>query len=308
MKKLLTLSFALLLISACSNKHILVKNAEKYPADKYITKVAYASKKDQAKQQALKDIKTLYASLPEGDTYTQARRQAVLDSAKIVETWKDKINRKYYAMAAIDREQAKKITEPAYTRIDGKLKNMAEKIEQEPNKWRAVQYAFAMEELFKERQALDEEYALVSHNEIAYQENSLNDFKNSHAKAFDNIKIVYEFEGFEDKIVKSKVIEALNDLGFGVSEKPQESDIILHINIVLDKFPSQTTNGLYWCTSTANVNLKEAPSGNIFATLSESQKVGTFRHEEAQRRSQIAAGQACAPIVREKLVQYINKK
>ena len=125
MKKLLTLSFALLLISACSNKHILVKNAEKYPADKYITKVAYASKKDQAKQQALKDIKTLYASLPEGDTYTQARRQAVLDSAKIVETWKDKINRKYYAMAAIDREQAKKITEPAYTRLDGKRKNRA---------------------------------------------------------------------------------------------------------------------------------------------------------------------------------------
>lgn len=308
MKKLLTLSFALLLISACSNKHILVKNAEKYPADKYITKVAYAEKKDQAKENALKDIKTLYASLPRGDSYTEARRQAVLDSAKIVETWKDKINKRYYAMAAIDREQAKKITEPAYAQIDGKLKNMANKIEQEQNKWHAVQYAFAMEELFKERQGLDAEYALISHNETAYQENALNDFKNSRAKALDNIKIVYEFEGFEDKIVKSKVIEALNDLGFGVSEKPQESDIILHMNIALDQFPSKTTNALYWCTATANVNLKEASNGNIFATISEPQKVGTFRQEEAQRRSQIAAGQAVAPKVKEKLVQYINKK
>lgn len=308
MKKLLTLGFALLLISACSNKHILVKNSEKYPADKYITKVAYADKKDQAKENALKDIKTLYSSLPKGDAYTEARRQAVLDSAKIVETWKDKINKRYYAMAAIDREQAKKITEPAYAQIDGKLKNMSQKIDKETNKWHAVQYAFAMEELFDERQGLDAEYALVSHNETAYQENTLNDFKNSRAKAFDNIKIVYEFEGFEDKIVKSKVIEALNDLGFGVSEIPQESDVILHMNIALDKFPSQTTTGLHWCTATANVNLKEASNGNIFATLSESQKVGTFRHEEAQRRSQIAAGQATAPKVKEKLIQYINKK
>ena len=108
MKKLLTLSFALFLFSACSNKHILVKNTEKYPADKYITKLAYDTKKDQAKENALKEIKTIFANLKPGDTYTQARRQAILDSAKIVETWKDKTNNKYYALAAIDREQAKK--------------------------------------------------------------------------------------------------------------------------------------------------------------------------------------------------------
>ena len=308
MKKLLTLSFALLFISACSNKHVLVKNAEKYPADKYITKVAYANKKDQAKEKALKDIKTLFNSLPKGDDYTQARRQAILDSAKIVDTWKDKINKRYYAMAVIDRNQAEKLIEPAYVQIDSKLKNLADNIEKEPNKWRAVQYALAMEDLFKARQALDDEYKLVSHSELAYQGSNLNGFKTSHAKAFDNIKIIYEFEGFEDKIVKSKVIEAINELGFGVSEVKQDSDVILHMNIVLDKFPSKTTDGLYWCTATANVNLKEAANGNIFATLSQSQRVGTFRAEEAQRRSQIAAGQVCAPIVKEKLIEYINKK
>ena len=198
--------------------------------------------------------------------------------------------------------------EPSYTQIDSKLESMAQNIEKETNKWRAVKYAFAMEELFEQRQDLDEEYRLLSHDKLAYNESSLNALKNTHSKAFSDIKIIYEFEGIEDKIVKSKVIEALNDLGFGVSETPQESDIILHMNIVFDQFPSQTTEGLYWCNATANINLKEASNGNIFATFSEPQKVGSFRPEEAQRRSQIAAGQVCAPKVKNKLTDYISKK
>lgn len=308
MKKLLTLGFALLVLGACSSKHIMVKNAEKYPAEKYITKVAYGQTKDEAKANVLKDIKNLFVSLPQGDTYTQARRQAILNSAKVVETWKDKPSKKYYALAVIDRHQAQKLIEPSYTQIDSKMQTMANNIEQETNKWRAIQYAFAMEDLFKQRQELDEEYKLVSSDKLAYNESSLKNFKNSYGKAFDDIKIIYEFEGFEDKIVKSKVIETLNDMGFGVSEIKQDSDVILHMNIVLDNFPSKTTDGLYWCTATANVNLKDAKNGNIVATLSQSQRVGSFRPEEAQRRSQVAAGQACAPIVREKLLQYINKK
>lgn len=308
MKKLLTLGFALMLISACSGKHILVKKTEKYPADKYITKLAYDQKKDIAKENALKEIKNIFATLPAGDTFTQARRQAILDSAKVVETWKDKTAKRYYALAAIDRTQAKKIIEPSYQQIDSKLQTLSENIEKGTNKWQAVQNAFAMEELFNKRQELDAEYALVSHDALAYQGDVLSNFKNSRAKAFDDIKIIYEFEGVKDEIVKSDVINAFNELGFGVSEKSQESDIILHMNIVFDQFPSKTTEGLYWCTATANVSLKEADNGNIFETFSESQKIGSFRPEEAQRRSQIAAGQVCAPKVKEKLIKYINKK
>jgi|GEM_PF-3584054 hypothetical protein len=308
MKKLLTLSIALLLISACSNKHIMVKKTEKYPAKQYITKVSYDTQKDIAKENALKEIKSIFNGLKPGDTYTDARRQAVLDSAKVVETWKDKTNNKYYALAVIQREQAQKLIEPAYAMIDSKMKTMSDNIEKEENKWRALQYAFAMEDLFAQRQELDEEYKIVSYDKLAYEEKSLNNFKNSYAKAFSDVQIIYEFEGFEDKIVKSKVIEALNSLGFGVSEIKQEADIILHMNIVLDNFSSKTTDGLYWSTATANVNLKEAKNGNIIATFSESQRTGSFRPEEAQRQSQIAAGKVCAPIVKEKLLNYINKK
>ena len=308
MKKLLTLGLALVLLGACSSKHVLVKNTEKYPENKYLTELAYDENKDLAKEKALTEVKKIFATLPAGDTYTQARRQAILDSAKVVETWKDKTNKKYYALAAIDRAQAQKMIEPAYTQIDSKMQTLSDNIEKETNKWRALQYAFNMEELFNQRQLLDEEYALVSHDKLAYQNDSLNTFKNNYNKSFDNVKIIYEFEGFEDKIVKSKVIEAFNELGFGVSEIKQDADLILHMNIDLDNFSSQTTNGLYWCSATANVNLKEAQNGNIVATLSHTQKAGTFRPEEAQRHSQIAAGQACAPIIKEKLIQYINKK
>ena len=63
MKKLLTLSIALFLISACSNKHIMVKKTEKYPVKQYITKVSYHTQKDVAQENALKEIQSIFNGL-----------------------------------------------------------------------------------------------------------------------------------------------------------------------------------------------------------------------------------------------------
>ena len=74
----------------------------------------------------------------------------------------NKTNNKYYALAIIDRQQAQKLIEPAYAMIDSKMQTMANNIDKEENKWHALQYAFAMEDLFAQRQELDEEYKLMS--------------------------------------------------------------------------------------------------------------------------------------------------
>ena len=88
----------------------------------------------------------------------------------------------------------------------------------------------------------------------------------------------------------------------------KDYDIDLGIETVADNYPSKTTDGLYWSTATANVTLKDKQTEGVFAAFSQAQRIGASRAEEAQRRSLIAAGQASAPEIKVKLLEYIDKK
>ena len=111
MRKLIKLFVVLLLLAlfcACSgNKNILRENLKTYPYDQYLSKVASADSKDEAKMTALAELKSIFNNLPT-DTETSARRDNLLALAKIADTWtvKQDGNKRYYAMAILERQPA----------------------------------------------------------------------------------------------------------------------------------------------------------------------------------------------------------
>jgi hypothetical protein len=97
-------------------------------------------------------------------------------------------------------------------------------------------------------------------------------------------------------------------MGFAVGEEMPSFDIELKINIKVDKVTSKTTEGLYWAYSTAVVSLKDMETGGIFATFSQFSKDGSYQTEEAKRRSLIIVGADSAPVIKQKLLDYVQKK
>lgn len=308
MKKLAFLLCAVVLFAACaSNRNILNEKIAKYPADKYLTKIASGQTKKDAKEAAVAELSKLFEGLPQ-DEAAQIRRDNIISQIKAVQWWKNRQNKRYYAIAALEREPSLEIIKPYYAPIDGQLNNMAAKIAGESDKFVKLKYAVEMPALLAKREKLDGEYRRISFDGSAYNEEDLYSYKSIYNKTFYDIKINAVITGADDITVKTYLIDALNELGFGVGENLQIYDIELAMDTRIDKYASSTLDGLFWSTATATVALKDMETKGIFATFSETERVGSARGEEAKRRSLVAAGKKCAPVIKSKLIDYIQKK
>ncbi|MDR1683845.1 MAG: hypothetical protein LBR90_00080 [Elusimicrobiota bacterium] len=308
MKRVLTFLAVVIFAAACAgNKNILNTKMAKYPASKYITKIASADKKAAAKEAAAADLKAIFNGLPPYES-SDIRRAGILSQVKAVEWWKDKASGKYYAVAALQRAGAQETMAPYYGPIDGKLGALKQRIETAPDKYSRLRAAMDMEPLLKQREQLDSEYKILAFDASAYEEDELYAFKAAYNKAFYDIKFNAVITGVDDEAVKTLLIDSLNSMGFYVGEGLTNYDVELQIKTGVDKYPSKTTDGLFWCTGTAVIALKDMQTQGIFATFTQYERIGASRAEEAQRRSLLAVGANSAPVIKQKLLEYVNKK
>ena len=170
LKQLLIAVPLLALMCACSHKNVLRENLEDYPYDKYLSKVASANTKTEAKAAALAEIKGIFDILP-SDPQSQVRRDNILSLAKIAKTWKIKQdgNKRYYAMAILERKPAMEALQPYYTGYDAKIKSLTNNLNEEQDKFVRLKNALTMEKLLKERNPLDDEYRILSYDATLIQ-------------------------------------------------------------------------------------------------------------------------------------------
>ena len=309
LKRLFVIVPMLAVMCACGNKNVLRENLKEYPYDKYLSKVTSADTKDAAKAAALAEIKSIFDTLP-SDQESQARRENILSLAKIAKTWKVKQDdtKRYYAMAILERQPAMEALQPYYTGYDAKIENLTNKLNEEPDKFTRIKYAMQMEKLLKERNPLDDEYKILSYDATPYKEELLYNARAAYNRAFYEVKISSKIIGDEQETIKTPIIESLNSLGFQVGENLPNADIELVMKVYVDKYESKTTKGLNWCTSTATVNLKDLATGGIFATYSKTEREGSTRKETSQLRSLVAAGQDASLAVKQKVLDYLERK
>ncbi len=300
----------LALLCACGGKkNILRENLKEYPYEKYLSKVESADTKDEAKKAALTELKGIFAALPK-DNNSEARRENLLALAKVAKTWKMKQEgkKRYYAMAVLERQPALEALEQYYVGYDTQIEALTKKLNEEQDKFTRLKYALQMDKILSKRTALDEEYKILSYDATPYNEELLYNARAAYNRAFYEIKISSKIIGDEQEIIKTPIIERLNELGFQVGENLPNADIELVMKAYIDKYESNTLKGLNWCSSTATVTLKDLATGGIFAIYSKTERVGSARKEEAQLRSLVSAGGEAAVAVKQKVIDYLEHK
>lgn len=312
MKKLIKLLVVLpvLALCACSgNKNILRENSKAYPYEKYLSKVASAATKDEAKEAALTELRGVFSVLP-SDPASDARRENLLSSAKVAKTWKVKKdgNKRFYALAVLERKPALEALQTYYVGYDTQIGNLTKKLNEEQDKFIRIKYAIQMSDLLDKRSTLDAEYKILSYDSTPYNEELLYNARAAYNRAFYEIKVSSRITGDEQEIIKTPIIDNLNSLGFQVGENLDKADIELMMKVYTDKYESDKVKGLNWCTSIATVTLKDLATGGIFAIYSKTERVGSSRKEESQRRSLVAAGQQAALAVKQKVLDYLQTK
>jgi hypothetical protein len=308
MKKLFVLTAAIVFAAACAgNRNILNTKMSKYPAEKYITKIASSKNKKEAKEAALTDLKKLFDSLPPAPA-SDVRRESILARAYTAQWWKDKDSGKYYAIAVLEREPALTTMKPFYTSIDSKLGNLQQRIEAEGDKFVRLKEAAKMQPLFEERENLDREYRLLSFNASSFDEDKLYSYKSTYNKTFYDVKINAIITGTDDSAVKSYIIDALNSLGFAVGENLTNYDIELTVKTSVKEVPSKTTQGLHWSRATAEISLKDMSTGGTFVIFTRDTEDGSYATDKGSRRALITLGADSAPVIKLKLLEYVEKK
>jgi len=308
MKKLSVLFACAVLFAACAgNKNILNERMSKYPAEKYITRIAAAPTKAAARAAALEDLKKLFDGVPLSEG-SEIRRQSILARASVVQWWRDKATDRFYAIAALERAGAQTTMRPFYASIDARLEAIVQRMDGEQDKFARLRSAMAMQPLLEQRENLDREFRLLSFDSGAFNEDRLFVFRTAYNKAFSDIRINAKLTGTGDLAVKTHLVDALNRLGFSVGENMTSADIELSIDTRVTHTTSKRVDGLFWADSTATIALKDLETGGVFATFDKFGRDGSGRAEEAQRRSMIAVGADSAPIIKQRILEYIQRR
>ena len=193
MKKVIQLFVVLPILALCAcsgNKNVLRENLKAYPYEKYLSKVASAATKDEAKEAALTELKSIFSALPSDQT-SEARRENLLSLAKVAKTWKVKQdgNKRYYAMAVLERQPALEALQSYYVGYDVKIENLTKKLNEEQDKFVRIKYALQMADLLDQRSALDAEYKILSYDATPYNEELLYNARAAYNRAFYEIRI-----------------------------------------------------------------------------------------------------------------------
>ncbi len=311
MKKIIVLSAAALLLSACSglNKKTVSYQVAKWDASKYYVVAGEGSSKKDSAQNALERMQQ------ELHQHTPATALGVtgdlMANASVKKTWRDPETaaKHYYSLAVLPRKNAQTVLTPLLNQTDAQLGGLAAQFSDPADPLADLKVAYKMQPLVQRRKELDEVYQFVDESSRSYMPETFGPYRNILKQKMAAVLVGIEGEGRESTVMVTYVVDALNKMGFGVVQEENPNQVLtVKVQTEVEGYNSKKINGLIWCTSSAAVSLIDAAQGATFSRFNVSQRAGTTRREDSLRRSMQTAGEQAAREIEARLETYLNSK
>jgi len=311
MKKIVAAGVALFLLCGCSslNKNTVSYQKAKWDASKYYVVAGDGSSKKAAAQKALENMNKEIAS------HTLAPAMEFLPdlmaNAAVKKTWRDNesAGKHYYSLAVLPRENAQSVLVPTLNELDAQLGGLAQQFSTPANPLADLKIAYKMQPLVEKRKAIDEVYQFVSGVNQPYMPETFAPYKTTLKQKMSTVLVGIEGEGNESAVMVSYIVSALNKMGFGVVEYNNPAKVItVKLQTEVDGYYSKKVNGLFWCTSSAAVSLRDEENEAVFSRFNVSQRAGTTRKADSLYKSMQAAGEQAAEEVATRLENYLKNK
>ncbi|WP_428897014.1 hypothetical protein Dip518_000799 [Parelusimicrobium proximum] len=306
MKKIFALLCAVIILSACStlNKNTLSYRMSKVEGEKYLSALGSGSTKDAAKTNAKEEMRKMLTSTNAGSMPIVAD---LYNQAFIKDSWKEKNQKKYYAIAVVERKVAKGLLENNFMTLDNQISGLAKNFELEADKFVRIKTAMKIQPLLERRNGLQDLYQLLDFNGLGYQTEKYSSLKNIVYNSMNSVKISLTVLGANSEVLHTHVINALNEMGLSVAIN-EKSDISIDVNSEIDDYPSKKVDGLMWAQATASIGLKDMDTGGVFARFSISERQGASRASDAIRRTMDDIGKRAEGEIKTRLYNYLEKR
>ena len=208
---------------------------------------------------------------------TRSTTDKVLEGVEIVQVWQDPQSHQFYALAALDRQQAA-------ARLDARLESLETSARplrahlDAPERATGLAAATRLLRLERDRRALDGELRIVAPtrpSRAVVEETAAREL-------LARTSVGLTATGDDEGVVLDAVRSALVSLGFAVQAEAAGSDLVGEATVALDKLGNR--DGWYWSRVRVEVVLKDSASARVFLNLSESVRDASRIDRESSRR------------------------
>jgi len=208
---------------------------------------------------------------------TRSTTDKVLEGVEIVQVWQDPQSHQFYALAALDRQQAA-------ARLDARLESLETSARplrahlDAPERVTGLAAATRLLRLERDRRALDGELRIVAPtrpSRAVVEETAAREL-------LARTSVGLTATGDDEGVVLDAVRSALVNLGFAVQAEAAGSDLVGEATVALDKLGNR--DGWYWSRVRVEVVLKDSASARVFLNLSESVRDASRIDRESSRR------------------------
>jgi len=196
---------------------------------------------------------------------------------EIVQVWQDPQSHQFYALAALDRQQAAARLDARLESLETSARTLRAHLDA-PERATGLAAATRLLRLERDRRALDGELRIVAPtrpSRAVVEETAARELL---ARTSVGLTVTGDDEG----VVLDAVRSALVNLGFAVQAEAAGSDLVGEATVALDKLGNR--DGWYWSRGRVEVVLKDSASARVFLNLSESVRDASRIERESSRR------------------------
>ncbi len=220
--------------------------------------------------------------------------EKALEGSDVVERWKDPATGRYYALAALAKDQALLAVTEKLQDLDGEAASWKGKLDSASDRFEKAKAAAKLSTLLKARGELEAEHRVLGGGKA---ESSLDAgaAKSAASAALAALNVVVGADGPGAKEVVTGLVEGLN--ASGLSARPASSGGIADLLAEADVAVEPGTGGdprWKWSRATATVTLKEGREGKMFARFEVAERQASADAGEARRRALAALAKKTA--------------
>lgn len=297
------------LLAACAsvNKNTVNYQMSLFDQTRYYVVAGEGAQKEEASAAALNNMRK------EFERAAQIANLQVLDdilaNAKVKKVWKEKNShpKNYFALAVLDRTLAQNMLAAPMDALDAKLAGLAKSLSAGPEPFAALKLAFNMQPLVQERNVYQDAYAFINAGQEGYRSEEFAAYKEALKNAMGAVKVSIKTKGPQHMVLLSQITDALNQMGLGVAQTPQEdAPLQILVETTVDGYSSDRVKGLEWCSSGASVSMVDNTLGATFARFHVQDRAGTSRRADSLRRSMQGVGEKAAQQISQRMYAYLK--
>jgi hypothetical protein len=320
---LLCIIISALIVTGCVRHQVETGPERQYPPSRYLTATGIGQSESEARNQAVSELSRIFESRIFSETFdrvtsridesgSEVSKQSIESNIRIVslmelkgvrveETWFDENEGMYYALAVLDRYQARKDWLKQLDEMDNRIEGefgVLEAADSEYERYRSLKTILG---LWIEREALVSRLNVLGFGDkrsVAYDMKSV---FTTIPKARNALLMFIEITGENDSAIKNSIAAVLSGAGFTVSDNRNGSNVMIAGNV--EVVPVDLKNPDWkFARATVTISVVDLRTGFSVGKIVERKRAGHLTYDEAVTK----AIKLVSEPVSEKLLQYFE--